>query len=390
MLIFVMLMTAAAFAATGTGNEWTGKYKKTKKVFRAYVDYTWEPNFTHKLSKLTITGFGVQCMSRSKGLSFAPGAVKKATIKLNIKPTKGQKKLVKDLKASRVKFPNAKRGAKAKFGSVTYYFKKTSKKQTLKVTFFAVKGAQPGPVPNAWKGSSKGTLKFTIPVAQEDCLMTLPENSRAATATAFVTNEAGVRYKYKMFSQTADYGDFSEYMADHGCSTCVLTTILNTMRGTNLTPKDTLKIIKKTNKKAYEENFSKKPSKQMPIALAGICKVLKKYKISYRYGKNSASEVTKWLKAGNPVILTIGDGSEGGLTGNTHTILLLGIQKGHVVIGDSVLKSSEIWGKDGLVKKGKLTVKDLMSYIDSGNWNVANGNYFYSGTVDRGYILVKK
>ena len=372
------------------GGKWKGTRGKSKKVFRAYVEYKWEPDFSNTQAKLTVTGFGVQCLSNSKALSFSPGSAKKASLKMSITPRTGKKKLVKDRKASRLKFPNAKKGAKAKFGSATYIFKKTSSKQKLTVTFAAAKGKQDGKYPKAWKGASKGTLVLTIPAARKDVFMTIPENSRGDTATATVVNTSGKKYKYTMFRQIGEYGDFTEYMKNRGCSTCALTTILNATKGFSLTPEKTLKVIKKVNKKAYEENFSKKPSKQMPIALAGICKVLDRYKVTYKYGTGSKTELTNWLKEGNPAIITFGDGSAGGLSESTHTVLLLGIQNGKVVIGDSTLKSTSIWGSDGLVKHGRLTVANMLSYIDCDNWDVATGNFFYAKAADRGYILIKK
>ena len=59
-----------------------------------------------------------------------------------------------------------------------------------------------------------------------------------------------------------------------------------------------------------------------------------------------------------------------------------------MVIGDSVLKSKKIWDTDGLVKHGKITVEDLMTYIRAETWNEAEGHFFYKSYKDRGYILV--
>lgn len=390
-LIIVMLMTVTVAASTGGGSKWTGNYKTKSKSFRAYVDYKWEPNYSKTEARLTITGFGIQCLSTSKKLSFPAESVKSASVKMSITPSWGVKNLVVDKTSQRMKFKNAKKGAKLKFGSGTWIFKKGSKKKKLTVSFTAMKGTQQGAVPYAWTGSSKGKIKLTIPKANPDKVkITLPSSSRGKTAVAKVHNTAGRNYKYKMFSQTVTYANYTEYINNRGCSTCALTTILNAVKGLSLTPDKTLAIIKKVNKKEFEKNFSKTAAKQMPIALNGITKVLDRYNIRYKYGTGNAKEVIKWLKAGDPVIMTIGDGTSLGLTSNTHTILLLGIQNGYVVIGDSVLKSAEEWGKDGLVKHGKITVANLMSCIKCNNWNVAKGNFFYSKPTDRGYILVKK
>ena len=387
-LIIMLLMTAVVSAADTdrmhAGSKWRGKYKSTSKIFRAYVDYKWEPNYTNTEAKLTVTGFGVQCLSKSRALKFRDGSKKKAYVKVSVKPLKGKKKVVKDLYAPAIKFPNAKKGAKGKFGSATFIFKKTSSKKTITVTYGATKGKQIGPVPDAWKGSSKGTFKLTMPAAQPDLLMSIPSNSRGETATMTVVSPSGKKYSYTMFHQsTLGGGDYQDYLRGRGCSTCALTTVVNTLAHKSYTPEEMLKVIKKTNKSAWKTNFSKKPSKQMPIALAGMAKVLKKHGIKYKYGKNNAAEVTAWLKAGKPVIMTIGNGEKGGLSSTVHTVLLLGVQKGKVVIGDSVHRSSEDWGKDGLVKHGKLTVKNMMSYIKYNKWDVAHGNYFYGRAASR-------
>jgi len=71
-------------------------------------------------------------------------------------------------------------------------------------------------------------------------------------------------------------------------------------------------------------------------------------------------------------------------------------ENGHVIIADSVLKSASVWGKDGLVKHGRLTVDDILGSIKrDGNWTVNNTgsvdekHFFYADSSDRGYLMVK-
>lgn len=390
-LILVMLMTVTVWASAGEGTTWTGTYKTKTKDFRAYIEYKWEPNYSKTEARLTVTSFGIQCMSKSKKLAFPEGSEKKAALSMSITPAWGPKVLVADRKNVRLKFKNAKKGAKVKFGSGTFIFKKGKKKKTLTVSYSAFKGVQAGAVPYAWQGSSRGSIKLKIPKAKPDKVkISLPASSRGSTAVATIHNTAGRNYKYKVFRQTAKYKTNSEYLADHGCSTCALTTVLNAVKGTKLTPDKMIGVIKSVNKAEFDENFSKPAAKKMPVSLHGITKVFDKYGVRYKYGTGNAKEVVKWLKAGDPVIMTFADGSAGGLSDTNHTVVLLGIQNGKVIIGDSTLKSEKVWGKDGLIKHGKLTVADMMSYIKSNNWNVATGKMFYSGPKDRGYILVKK
>ena len=79
-----------------------------------------------------------------------------------------------------------------------------------------------------------------------------------------------------------------------------------------------------------------------------------------------------------------------------HTILLLGIDSdGYVIIGDSVKRSKSEWGSDGLVKTGKITVRELLDCMKTEKgWAISEGsykntdNYFYQGKVDTGYLMV--
>lgn len=399
-LILVMLLTLPVSAATDYGTKWSGKYKTPRKYFRAYMDYTWEPDYSPTQARLTISGFGIQCLSKTKKFKLPAKSEKTAAVSVNVQPVNGAA-YVSVTKNGKVKFPNKKKNAKAKFGEVTWIFNKTRTSQNLKVTYTAAKGKQKGKrlkkaYRKAFKGSSIGTLDLTIPAkpsyVDNGLVFCLPANSRTATATATVTNAAGNTLSYTMFNQTSGFPEYSNYLDEHGCSTCALTTILNTMNDLQLTPDQTMNILMETNPQEFAVNMA---SKQMPVALSGICKVLDAYDVQYRYGSNNApeetkvAEVTEWLNTGNPVIMTIGNGSAGGLSSVPHTLLLLGIDSnGYVVIGDSVLKSASTWGTQGLVKSSRLTVPDMLSYIKTDSWNVASGSFYYSSANSRGYVLV--
>lgn len=397
LLILILLLAVPVSAVSKYGSIWTGRYKERSKDFRAYISYKWEPMYSDTEARLTIRGYGIQCLSETRNFSLPKKSVKKASVSANIKPI-GKKKTVSKSIKGKVKFADAEKNAKVKFGSVTWKFKRTKKNRTLKVTYRASKGKQLGKkvrkgYRNAWRGSSKGTLTFTVPAAPDyvynGLKFKLPSESRGTTAKATVTTAKGKSYTYKMFKQSAGYNNYSDYLKLHGCSTCALTTIINTMKGKSLTPDKTIDLIKKVDPEEYAVNFTGDSPKNLPIALPGIAKVLKAQGIKYKYGTNDVKELSDWLNKGKPVIMTIGNGGEGGLSATIHTILLLGIdQKGHVVIGDSVLKSASIWGKDGLVKHGRLTVEDMMSYLKSTTWNEAEGHFFYKSYKDRGYILV--
>ena len=165
---FVFTSIPASFAA-GTndlyGSSWTGKYGSTSKTFRAYAAYNYEPNYSDTQARLYISDYGVQCLSKSSSLVFVAKSEKKASVSVSLAPVSGSKTHQTDKTSPKISFPNAKKNAKAKFysGGFYWYFNKTDKAQTLKLTVKANKGKQPGSSPKAWYGSSSGSVNLTVP-----------------------------------------------------------------------------------------------------------------------------------------------------------------------------------------------------------------------------------
>ncbi|MBQ6315213.1 MAG: hypothetical protein IJI11_06425 [Mogibacterium sp.] len=234
--------------------------------------------------------------------------------------------------------------------------------------------------------------------------MDMPDSSRGDTADASVTNVSGDTYLYRIFNQKAGYNNYSKYLSAHGCSTCALTTILRTTvpELAELTPDRTLTEIlpEAAGQETFDKNFGKAMKLQMPVTLSGMTKVLDRYGVEYRRPDADktkwAGEITSWLLSGDPVIFTFGNASEAHLSRNTHTVLLLGLDRnGHVIIGDSLHKSAAHWGMDGLVKRTDLTVEDMLSFVRTENWQilkdtVSDSHIFYKNSSDRGYLLVRK
>ena len=232
-----------------------------------------------------------------------------------------------------------------------------------------------------------------------------PFNTRGKTATAIVTNSRGHTYKYVMYLQGGGYDCYSRYMKHHGCSTCAMTSLLNAMVPglENYTPDRVVDEIEPAvfGERTFNRNYkSDRENGSMPVTLYGMTKIFDKYGVRYELPTADTSgyedEITKHLENGDPVIITFARGGAGGLSNSIHTILLLGIDSdGYVIIGDSLHKKSKNWGKSGLVKTGKITVSDMVSYITTyGNWSVSSdvfdsgGNIFYRTKADRGYLLV--
>ena len=229
-----------------------------------------------------------------------------------------------------------------------------------------------------------------------------PGYSRTDYVDVKTSNNSGSDYTYRIFNQKAGYDNYSNYLSAHGCSTCALTSILRNIEGLEeLTPDACLEIQRKAaGDDLFNSNFSKTPKKQMPITQYGARKVFDSQGVYYELPESDPAkreqQITDWLRSGDPVYFTFGNGKEGNLSGGTHTVLLLGIDEdGYVVIGDSLHKSAVHWGTQGLVKAGRLTVADMLSYINSdGLWSVLDDDsddihFFYRDPSDRGYLLVR-
>lgn len=238
--------------------------------------------------------------------------------------------------------------------------------------------------------------------ATYDVSIDYPESSRTNYADVTAVNSRGRQYNYRLFKQTAGYNSYSAYLGAHGCSTCALTTILRNVEGLeDLTPDRCINEIQRAVAgDAFTRNFSKAKKKQMPVTLYGARKIFDEYGVPYRLPSDDPQEreqeITDWLREGDPVLFTFGNGSAFSLSKVPHTVLLLGIDDdGYVIMGDSLHKSRSYWGSQGLVKTGKMTVADMLSIIkNDGPWSVSDdstdySHFFYKNSSDRGYLLVR-
>lgn len=232
-----------------------------------------------------------------------------------------------------------------------------------------------------------------------------PVKTRGKTAAATVVNSKGYTYHYTMYLQGGGYNSYSHYMKHHGCSNCAMTSLLNAVSPElkDYTPDRMVEEVQYDvfGAKAFWKNYKKDRNKgSMPVTLYGMTKIFDKYGVKYKLPAADPDkyekEITKHLKNGDPVIMTFARGGDGHLSDSIHTVLLLAIDAdGHVIIGDSLHKKSKHWGKNGLIKPGKITVHDMVSYLKTyGGWAVSKdvydsgGNLFYHKKRDRGYLLV--
>ena len=238
---------------------------------------------------------------------------------------------------------------------------------------------------------------------------TAPEDTNSTSCVSCtVRNASGFTYNYKIYCQRADelaytYPDRTAYLAAHGCSTCALTTVLNAVCPAlaNYTPDRVLEEVIRpaVGEEAFEANFSKKLSKQMPIGLKGISQVLSTYGIEHKYVYNytwrsARTEIKEHLAKGDPVIFTL---PKSPYAGGVHTMVMLGLDaRGRVIVGDSLLQSASVWGENNrlikydTVKKEKVnTVKNITSYFNASTEDVSEVLPFYKGRKGNiGYILV--
>lgn len=242
-------------------------------------------------------------------------------------------------------------------------------------------------------------------------VFTAPKDTNQSASTALsVKNQAGETLKYKLYYQKSSslhltYPKYKKYIAAHGCSTCALTAVLNATvpKYKNYTPDMVIeKVIRPAvGETAFKKNFSKKLSKQMPIGLKGITKVLKangvRCKYVHKYTKKSAQkEIKEHLESGNPVIFTL---SYSFYCSNNHTMCMLGLDKdGKVIVGDSIRSTAKKWGKyNRLVKFSTKsnpksnTVKNICKNFKYSLNDASKVGYFYDGKKGNiGYVLVWK
>ena len=163
--------------------------------------------------------------------------------------------------------------------------------------------------------------------------------------------------KYTIHCQFAqNYKGYNNYLKSHGCAACSLTTILGAYvpECKDWTPYETITIAEKTvaGEKAMKKNYGKSASKQMPVSLNGISRVLDYYGVKHQYVTKlgtmdeTKDSIIQNLKRGDPVIFIVGQKNrETGKysskwTGSYHTMIMLGFRDdGKVLIGNPAGKA---------------------------------------------------
>ena len=143
---------------------------------------------------------------------------------------------------------------------------------------------------------------------------------------------------YRNYDQGAyRYGDYSEYVWMHGCAVCCTATTIGAWYPEEEWGPDQVisKLEPIADEEAWEKNYAKSPSKQMPLTLKGISRVLTLKEIPHVYissfdKETVVKDLTQHLNKGYPVIYEAGNGGY-------HMMMMLGIMTdGDVIISDSV------------------------------------------------------
>ncbi len=151
------------------------------------------------------------------------------------------------------------------------------------------------------------------------------------------TGDSGTRV-YRNYDQGAyRYGEYSEYVWMHGCAVCCTATTIGAWYPEEEWSPDQVisQLEPKANETAWEKNYTKSLSKQMPLTLKGISRVLDLKEIPHVYitsfdKETVAEDLAQHLNKGYPVIYEAGNGGY-------HMMMLLGIMtNGDVILSDSV------------------------------------------------------
>ena len=143
---------------------------------------------------------------------------------------------------------------------------------------------------------------------------------------------------YRNYAQGArTYGDYSDYIAMHGCALCCTTTVIRAWYPEeDWNPEKVISRLEpQADGEGYEKNYAKPIRSQMPLSLKGISRILTLKEIPHRYvtepdEETLAEDLTEVLKKGRPVIYEAGNGGY-------HMLLLLGVTaEGDFVLSDSV------------------------------------------------------
>lgn len=258
-----------------------------------------------------------------------------------------------------------------------------------------------------------GTCRITITGSykRDYITLTVPNVSGEASGSQLTLPSLNSgNHIFTVYKQAArTYGEFSEFLAKHGCANCNLTNMLKAYAPgyAEATPDSVIAGIERqvAGEEAWTENHvTKALADQMPVSLYGISRILYAAGVNNIYvqrfdEKNdsaAAQDIVAHLKTGNAVVYEVKDKNrytgkaDGRWTGNFHTLTMLGyFVDGRVMVCDSAGRS---WYKpaNGYYGGQRFKIVDLsdaMSHMFTCT-NTPTSIYFKGTTKAGGYIKV--
>ena len=240
---------------------------------------------------------------------------------------------------------------------------------------------------------------------------TLPKDTDVNEYVVQINGAGNKVLSYRVFSQGGNTQEAStlnvkkrtDYVAIHGCAVSSLTTVLSahSKKYANYTPTKTYKKLEKKvfGLRRWRANYSKSKSRQMPVSLYGITKILNYCKIKARYVRtfrdaSAVRTIENHLKKGKPVIIEVNNHRQTNgrfyraynqrWATTKHTMVLLGMtDTGKVIVADSAFRT---WsGSRQRIKFA--TMKNLVHYMIPSK-TTSYSCYYQSASSNGGYILV--
>lgn len=227
----------------------------------------------------------------------------------------------------------------------------------------------------------------------------LPQESVEDILDVTVQGDSGAR-TYRVYRQAAevnktkgDNGVPSSYMPSHGCAACAASTVLSGYAGMNWGPAYFVETIERNEFGAeWTINYSKKKSKQMPVSLYGITRILDRYGVRNEYVRacdpvGAYQQIENHLKGGNAVIVEVKKmGGDTRWAKTKHTMVLLGMtDTGQVIVADSADRTST-FGNQRRIKYA--TLLDVFRYTFPCTDLTSTAAYYTREASCGGYILV--
>lgn len=251
--------------------------------------------------------------------------------------------------------------------------------------------------------TGKATLKCTVKAVSPGNITTpmsvLPSTSTEDILDVTVESYPGTR-TYTVYKQSAsvnktsgDNGVYSGYMPSHGCAACAVSTVLSGYANMKMGPiYMTESIERNLFGTEWQANYSKSQSKQMPVSLYGITKILDRYGVPNEYVRqfdqvSAMQQITNHLKTGNAVVIEVKKvGSDDKWSNSKHTLVLLGMtDTGYAIVADSADRADH-FGNQRRIKYA--TVMELVQYMFSCTNTTSTAAYYTNEASCGGYILV--